>query len=166
MVIFLNLDGSAQKVVPERIFQGTNNVIAIDVIAPYAPTTALEIAFTLPNRQQTAYMPMTYVSAVTCGALTASAWEYALQRNVTEYEGTVLVGINAIGQTGNKTLYAVNFNVKRSILADLPPAPTLDVYQLLLQYVQQNTFNILKLDRRVKVLERNCSHCVARFYSQ
>lgn len=29
MVIYLNQDGSAQKVVPERIFQGTNNVIAI-----------------------------------------------------------------------------------------------------------------------------------------
>lgn len=38
MVIYLNQDGSAQKVVPERIFQGTNNVIAIDVIVPYTPS--------------------------------------------------------------------------------------------------------------------------------
>lgn len=153
MVIYLNQDGSAQKVVPERIFQGTNNVIAIDVIAPYAPTTALEIAFTLPNRQQTAYMPMTYVTAVISGAQTASAWEYVLQSNVTEYEGTVLISINAIGKNGNKTSYAVNFNVERSILPDLPPAPTPDVYQLLLQYIQQNSMNIVNLDKRVTDLE-------------
>lgn len=153
MVIFLNQDGSAQKVVPERIFQGTNNVIAIDVIAPYAPTTALEIAFTLPNREQTAYMPMTYVTAVISGAQTASAWEYVLQSNVTKYEGTVLISINAIGKNGNKTSYAVNFNVERSILPDLPPAPTPDVYQLLLQYIQQNSMNIVNLDRRVTDLE-------------
>lgn len=153
MVIYLNQDGSAQKVVPERIFQGTNNVIAIDVIAPYAPTTALEIAFTLPNRQQTAYMPMTYVTAVVSGAQTASAWEYVLQSNVTEYEGAVLISINAIGQNGNKTSYAVNFNVERSILPDLPPAPTPDVYQLLLQYIQQNSMNIINLDKRVTDLE-------------
>lgn len=153
MVIYLNQDGSAQKVVPERIFQGTNNVIAIDVIAPYAPTTALEIAFTLPNRQQTTYMPMTYVTAVISGAQTASAWEYVLQSNVTEYEGTVLISINAIGKNGNKTSYSVNFNVERSILPDLPPAPTPDVYQLLLQYIQQNSMNIINLDKRVTDLD-------------
>lgn len=165
MVIFLNQDGSAQKVVPERIFQGTNNVIAIDVIAPYAPTTALEIAFTLPNREQTSYMPMTYVTAVTSGAITASAWEYVLQSNVTEYEGTVLVSINAISNNGNKTSYAVSFNVERSILPDLPPAPTPDVYQLLLQYVQQNSINIIKLDKRMTDLENIAVRKVLRDFT-
>lgn len=165
MVIYLNLDGTARKVVPEHIFQGTNNEIAIDVIAPYPNSTAMEIAFTLPNWEKTIYYPMTYVTAVISGNMTASAWEYILPSTITQYEGTVLISINAIGSRGNKTSYQVNFNVEPSILPELPPQPTPDVYEILLQYIQQNSRNIIDLDKRVTELENTTVRKVLRDFT-
>lgn len=153
MVIYLNLDGTARKVVPEHVYQGSNNVIAIDVVAPYPNSTALEIAFTLPNYEKTIYYPMSYVTAVVSGDVTASAWEFVLPNTITQYAGTVLISINAIGARGNKTSYQVNFNVEPSILPELPPEPTPDVYEILLRYIQQNSQNIIELDKRVTDLE-------------
>lgn len=165
MVIYLNLDGTARKVVPEHIFQGSNNVIAIDVMAPYPNSTALEIAFTLPNWEKTIYYPMTYVTAVISGNMTASAWEYVLPSTITQYEGTVLISINAIGARGNKTSYQVNFNVEPSILPELPPEPSPDVYEILLQYIQQNSRNIIDLDKRVTELENTTVRKVLRDFT-
>lgn len=49
MIFFLNLDGTMIKVSEERIFQGSNNVSAIQFITPFSPPTALQISFTLHN---------------------------------------------------------------------------------------------------------------------
>lgn len=165
MLIFLNLDGTARKVVPEHVYQGSNNVIAIDVIAPYPNSTALEIAFTLPNWEKTIYYPMSYVTAVISGNMTASAWEFVLPNTITQYEGNVLISINAIGSRGNKTSYQVNFNVEPSILPELPPAPTPDVYEILLRYIQQNSQNIVDLDKRVTDLENTTVRKVLRDFT-
>lgn len=153
MLIFLNLDGTAEKIVPQHVFQGSNNVTDINVIAPYPNTTALEIAFTLPNYEKTIYYPMSYKTAMVCGNLTASAWVYSLDKSITQYEGTVLISINAIGTQGNRTSYQINFNVEPSIIPELPPMPTPDVYEILLRYIQQNSKNIVDLDKRVTDLE-------------
>lgn len=150
MNIFLNLDGTAQKVTPERVFQGSNNVTAIDVFAPFAETTALEIAFTLPDGSFTAYKPMNYVYNGTTSVV-VGVWEYMLSSSITAESGDVLVSINAVTTKGNQTSYQCRFTVEQSVIPALPPEPEADAYDLILQYLQQNSYAIVSLNAEQEV---------------
>ncbi|MDE7406485.1 MAG: hypothetical protein K2M89_06405 [Clostridiales bacterium] len=143
MVIFLNPDGTAEKVTPEHVYQGSNNVIDITVIAPYSMSTAIQIGFILPNGlywtspapENARYAPMEFVGPSEENG-TAGAWSFVLPISVTEQVGEVQVAINAIGTTGNTTSYLCQFTVEESVLPNLPDAsPEPSVYDLIQQYL-------------------------------
>lgn len=162
MVIFLNLDGSAEKITPQRIYQGSNNVTEITVIAPYPPDTALEIGFILPdglywNTPDGAhYAPMGFVGQN--AETRASAWNYVLPRSVTERQGEVCAAINARADDGNTTSYLCRFVIEESVLPEPPSAPEPGVYDLLLSYLARldgRTANVPNLVAKIQKVAGN-----------
>ena len=139
MVIFLNMDGTAEKVEPQHVYQGSNNVTSVTVVAPYAATTAMEIGFILPNglywtsEQGNRYMPMQFAGQEVIGGV--SAWTYRLQGSVTEQVGDLMIAINAVTTEGNTTSYLCKVQIEESVLPNLPPQPEPDVYDLIRKYL-------------------------------
>lgn len=140
MVIFLNMDGTAEKIEPQHVYQGSNNVTDVTVIAPYAATTAMEIGFILPNglywknEQGKRYMPMFSVEQDTIEGV--NAWTYSLTSSMTELVGELQIAINAKTANGNMTSYLCRTFVEESVLPDITnPPPDTDVYTMLQLYV-------------------------------
>lgn len=158
MIIFIKPDGTgkgrAEIVTPEVIYQGSNNVTNIVVMAPYAPQTSMEIGFILPDglywnapavsgKSGGRYAPMSFVEQNMTNKV--GVWEYALPASVTSMFGKVQIAINAITRinTGgtttveksNCTSYLCEFTVQESVVPDLPANPPDDVYTLLRQYL-------------------------------
>lgn len=146
MVIYLNTDGTAEKVTPQHVYQGSNNVIDITVIAPYPNTCAMEIGFILPNdlywqapsteegKYGGNYAPMESVTDY--DTVSANAWNFVLPITVTQMPGKVGIAIKATTAHGERTSYLCEFIVEESILPILPAsAPEPSVYQLILQYL-------------------------------
>jgi len=162
MLIFLNADGSAQKVTPEHIYQGSTQVNQIEVIAPYDNLTAMSIAFSLPNGTATTYMPMLYPTTQPYSLQGLFAWNYSIPYAVTENEGTVGIVINAVGSTGNRTSYQVSFLVETSILPEPPAEPEADTWELLLQYYQLNASQIADHETRISTNEADIANLEPR----
>lgn len=139
MVIFLNADGSCEKVTPEHVYQGSDNVNEITVIAPFAQSTTLMIGFVLPNglywqsSDGSRYAPMDYVPQSINGNV--GAWHYNLRRSVTKLMGDLYIAVNAITAQGNTTSYMCKVFIEESVLPNLPSAPEPDVYELILKYL-------------------------------
>ena len=139
MVIFLNMDGTAEKVEPQHVYQGSDNTAAVTVVAPFANSTAVEIGFILPNglywtsEQGNRYMPMQFAGQEVIGGV--SAWTYRLQGSVTELVGDLMIAINAVTAEGNTTSYLCKVQIEESVLPNLPPQPEPDVYDLIRQYL-------------------------------
>lgn len=150
MLIYLNLDGTAEKVVPQHIYQGSNNVTQVQAITPFPSTTYLEAAFILPDGSRTAYKPMNYVNNIELKAFT---YTIDLDSTVLEQSGDAYIAINAVFSQGNQTSYLVKFIIEQSILPTLPPEPTPSVYDLIMRYIQKNSADILMLEDRVEALE-------------
>lgn len=162
MVIFLNLDGSAEKITPQRIYQGSNNVTEITVIAPYPPDTRLEIGFILPDGlywnepNGSRYAPMGFVGQN--AETRASAWNYVLPRSVTERQGEVCAAINARTDDGNTTSYLCRFVIEESVLPKPPSEPEPGVYALLRSYLARldgRTANVPNLVAKIRKVAGN-----------
>ena len=152
MVIFLKTDGNgkgdAQIITPEAVYQGSDNVTDITVIAPFSAQTAMSIGFILPNGLYWLvdgtpaggnYAPMVFVEQDF--TTKANVWKYTLERSVTEKFGVVQIAINAAYMDGetqkaNCTSFLCSFTVQESVVP-IPPAtePPADVYELLRQYL-------------------------------
>lgn len=139
MVIFLNMDGSCQKITPEHVYQGSNNVDDVTVVAPFAQSTALLIGFVLPNGlywespDGSRYAPMDYVPQSVDSKV--GAWHYNLRSSVTQLMGELYVAINAVTAQGNTTSYMCKVFVEESVLPNLPAQPEPNVYDLILKYL-------------------------------
>lgn len=162
MVIFLNMDGTAEKITPQHVFQGSNNVTEITVVAPYTPDTALEIGFILPDGlywnepDGPRYAPMAFVGQN--AETRASAWNYVLPQSVTERQGEVFAAINARTVGGNTTSFLCRFTVEESVLPKPPSEPEPDVYELLLLYLARldgRTVNVPNLVAKIQKVAGN-----------
>ena len=143
MNIFLNRDGSCQKVTPYRIYQGSANVSTITVIAPFNTQSALSIAFSLPNGTRTTYQGMSFSPSNQPGKNDGIFfWTYKIPFAVTEYAGTVGVSINVVSATNNQTSYLCTFEVEESIVPTVPAEPDNDTWEALLVLYQQNAVAI------------------------
>lgn len=155
MVIFLNLDGSCQKITPEHIYQGSNNVTDITVVAPFSPDTAMGIGFILPNGRYwtnddgVRYMPMEFAEQSV--NRNVSAWHFALPDSVTAVMGDLYIAFNAVTITGNTTSYMCKVQIEESVLPNDAPPPDMSVYDYLKMY-------LARLDGRTK----NVPNLVAR----
>lgn len=147
MVIFLNLDGSCQKITPEHIYQGSDNVTDITVVAPFSPDTAMGIGFILPNGRYwtnddgVRYMPMEFAEQSVNQNI--SAWHFALPGSVTAAMGDLYIAFNAVTIMGNTTSYMCKVQIEESVLPNDAPPPDMSVYDYLKMY-------LARLDGRTK----------------
>ncbi|MDR3317927.1 MAG: hypothetical protein LBS99_00630, partial [Clostridiales bacterium] len=136
MVIFLNLDGSAEKVSPQRLFQGSNNVTNVDVIAPFSSLTALNIGFIRPDGTVRGYFPMEYVTQSVNPK--AAVWTFKLPFAVLNEMGELSIAINAVTVKGNTTSYLCVVTVEESVLPyPQPEPPDPDAYDYITLYLQR-----------------------------
>lgn len=162
MVIFLGLDGTCENVTPDRVFQGSNSVSEITVVAPYPATTALEIGFVLPSglyaqsSNGSHYFPMTLKSQDRVQGI--NVWTYALDRSITAQNGELLIALNAITQDGNTTSFLCKQTVEESVLPNMPTVPSVDVYELIKLYIARldaRTTNVPDLVASVEKVAAN-----------
>lgn len=135
MVIFLNLDGSARAVTQEHLYQGSNNVTEVVVVAPFSGQMPLHIAFRLPDGITTTYELMRYIGH----SGTNGTWQYTMRSNVLAQSGELEISINARTDKSSTTSYICKLQVEESILADLPDVPDEDTYDVLAGYIIDHT---------------------------
>lgn len=163
MVIFLNLDGSCENVTPQNVYQGSNNVTEIDVVAPFPSTTALQIGFILPDglylqssAEDARYAPMELVPQETVTNI--NVWRYMLPKSVTANPGDVFIAINAVTAQGNTTSYLVKQVISESVLPERPTQPDPSVYDLLSLYIarlEARTANVANLVTSIQKSDGN-----------
>lgn len=147
MVIYIKSDGTTQVVSPEHIYQGSS-VNTITLLTPFPSTVAMQVGFRLPDGSVEQYKPMQYVDTVINGA-TVSAYTYQLTAAITAQVGAVGIAFCALFSNGKQTSYLANVEVERSILPELPPAPSEDVYDLILRYLQQSASDIINIQEQL-----------------
>ena len=180
MVIFLKTDGNgkgdAQIITPEVVYQGSDNVTDITVIAPFSAQTAMSIGFILPDglywfarpldpndpHSGGNYAPMVFVKQDF--TTKANVWKYTLPRSVTEMHGVVQIALNAAYMDGetqkaNCTSFLCDFTVQESVVPSLPATePPADVYELLRQYLAYLDARTANVPNLVKSIQQTASN--------
>jgi hypothetical protein len=147
MIFYCDLQGNLKAFQNETVYQGSNNVTTIYVVAPFNRPVGLNISFTKPNKLVTSpaimkwvgtlgnvKIPVSFVNIPEQFTDTYNVWAYALPYSITEQSGVVGVSVNAViadsvdesGQQayrGNLTTFTGQFTVAYSAL----PAPPSDI---------------------------------------
>ena len=147
MIFYCDLQGNLKAVQNETVYQGSNNVTTIYVVAPFSRPVGLNISFTKPNKLVTSpaimkwvgtlgnvKIPVSFVNIPEQFTDTYNVWAYALPYSITEQNGVVGVSVNAViadsvdasGQQaykGNLTTFTGQFTVAYSAL----PSPPTDI---------------------------------------
>ena len=162
MVIFLNLDGSCENVTPQKVYQGSNNVTEITLVAPFPSTTAMQIGFVLPDglywesSEHARYAPMEFVPQETVSGI--NVWKFILSFSVTAQQGDLYIAVNATTADGNTTSYMVKQIIEESVLPNEPNPPDLSVYDYLSLYLARldgRTENVANLVKSVQKVAPN-----------
>lgn len=162
MVIFLNLDGSCENVTPQKVYQGSNNVTEITVVAPFPSTTKMQIGFVLPDglywetSEHARYVPMEFVPQETVSGI--NVWKFILPFSVTAQQGDLYIAVNATTADGNTTSYMVKQIIEESVLPNEPNPPDLSVYDYLSLYLARldgRTENVANLVKSVQKVAPN-----------
>lgn len=162
MVIFLNLDGSCENVTPQKVYQGSNNVTEITVVAPFPSTTEMQIGFVLPDglywesSEHARYAPMEFVPQETVSGI--NVWKFILPFSVTAQQGDLYIAVNATTTDGNTTSYMVKQIIEESVLPNEPNPPDLSVYDYLSLYLARldgRTENVANLVKSVQKVAPN-----------
>lgn len=147
MIFYCDLQGNLKAFQNETVYQGSNNVTTIYVVAPFSRPVGLNISFTKPNKLVTSpaimkwvgtlgnvKIPVLFVNIPEQFTDTYNVWAYALPYSITEQNGVVGVSVNAViadsvdtnGQQaykGNLTTFTGQFTVAYSAL----PSPPTDI---------------------------------------
>ena len=147
MIFYCDLQGNLKAFQNETVYQGSNNVTTIYVVAPFNRPVGLNISFTKPNKLVTSpaimkwvgtlgnvKIPVSFVNIPEQFTETYNVWAYALPYSITEQNGVVGVSVNAViadsvdasGQqayAGNLTTFTGQFTVAYSAL----PSPPTDI---------------------------------------
>lgn len=147
MIFYCDLQGNLKAFQNETVYQGSNNVTTIYVVAPFSRPVGLNISFTKPNKLVTSpaimkwvgtlgnvKIPVSFVNIPEQFTDTYNVWAYALPYSITEQSGVVGVSVNAViadsvdesGQQayrGNLTTFTGQFTVAYSAL----PSPPTDI---------------------------------------
>lgn len=147
MIFYCDLQGNLKAFQNETVYQGSNNVTTIYVVAPFNRPVGLNISFTKPNKLVTSpavmkwvgtlgnvKIPVSFVNIPEQFTDTYNVWAYALPYSITEQTGVVGVSVNAViadsvdasGQQaykGNLTTFTGQFTVAYSAL----PSPPTDI---------------------------------------
>lgn len=142
MLIALKQNGVAEIVAPSRLFRGSEAEEYI-VLSPYPNTVPLQIAFISPTGENSGYLPMTSVELPE---------QYQnLGLSAKSYVDTLAIGTNEVGdayicicatlpsENGSikKPSYMCQYTVEETALPELPETPTVNQYDLILQYMAE-----------------------------
>lgn len=139
IIIALYQNGVAEIVSPSRIFQGTDSE-QIVVLSPYPYTVPLQISYTSPKGVNNGYVPMQPID-LPSDYTTVSAWQYSPGSSWTQTYGTAYINLlvnlptETSGTYGQLTTFMCQITIEQSILPTLPPTPTQDVYDQILEYL-------------------------------
>ena len=139
IIIALYQNGVAEIVSPSRIFQGTDSE-QIVVLSPYPYTVPLQISYTSPKGVNNGYVPMQPID-LPSDYTTVSAWQYSPGSSWTQNYGTAYINLlvnlptETSGTYGQLTTFMCQITIEQSILPTLPPTPTQDVYDQILEYL-------------------------------
>lgn len=162
MVIFLNLDGSCENVTPQKVYQGSNNVTEITLVAPFPSTTVMQIGFVLPDglywetSERERYVLMEFVPQETVSGV--NVWKFILPFSVTAKQGDLYIAVNATTTDGNTTSYMVKQIIEESVLPNEPNPPVPSVYEYLSLYLARldgRTENVANLVKSVQKVAPN-----------
>lgn len=147
MIFYCDLQGNLKAFQNETVYQGSNNVTTIYVVAPFSRPVGLNISFTKPNKLVTSpvimkwvgtlgnvKIPVSFVNIPEQFTDTYNVWAYALPYSITEQNGVVGVSVNAViadsvdasgnqAYKGNLTTFTGQFTVAYSAL----PSPPTDI---------------------------------------
>lgn len=132
MVIITNANGDVVKNIPENIYQGSNNANSIVVLAPFASSSQLTIAYRLPDGVLTEPALMTPYEDVP-SEYDLSGWSINLDEAITEKYGNVDFQVRATTNSGTVVAsFGFNFTVLRGVAPILPPTPSQSIYEQIL----------------------------------
>ncbi len=147
IVIYFNGEGTAEKLSPEHVYQGSNQS-GVLVFAPTPPQTAMGIAFKLPDGTSTPYYPMTYQGNYEG----LSQYEYTMPTSITQLSGQAVIAVQALYSDGQQNSQQVDFEIEPSVVV-VPPEPTPDIYDLLKQAIVKNAADIAGIQGQIDNIE-------------
>ena len=136
IVIYINGEGTAEKLSPQHVYQGSNQS-GVLVFAPTPPQTEVGIAFKLPDGTSTPYYHMTYQGNYEG----LSQYEFTLPSSITQLAGHAAIALQALYSDGQQNSQLIEFTIEESVVV-LPPELPPNVYDLLRQAISQNTADI------------------------
>lgn len=153
MIIYINGEGTAEKLYPQHIYQGSN-ISGIYVCAPYPAGTAVSAAFRLPDGTVTPYYAMT-LSGQEAEAGVAM-WQFTLPRAITQKAGRAALSFMAQFGSGSggaypqQTSVKIEFDIEPSVSPGLPDEPTPDAWAVI-------TAKIAEIEKSVSDIQSTIS---------
>ncbi len=144
IVIYMNTEGTAQKVSPSQIYQGSNQS-SVTVFANVPTTTAMSIAFKLPDGTNTSYYPMTYIP----NSDGLAQYEFTLNASLTQKAGQAAIALMAVFSDGRQTSQLIAFEIEPSVLPELPSSIDEDAYEIIMQYLQKDREDIVAIQSQI-----------------
>ncbi len=140
MIFFVANDGTVISSVPSPVYQGSVNVNNVYLIAPFAENLQVTVAFKLPNGVYTERFPMAQVQELR-GIInektgkTYNGWQFSMPNEITQYFGTVTAQFFFYSAQGGVVTATslVSFVVEKGVPQILPSAPSVDVYDKILE---------------------------------
>lgn len=140
MIFFLKADGTLIKSAPDTVYQGSAEAGKIYVVAPLNAGMLVDVYYELPNGERWgAYLLENNGKVIDDADLPEgwALWSTSLASAITQYAGTLKAqfGFYQSG-TADKvpiiTSQAVAITIAKGVVRDLPEAPTIDVYEQIL----------------------------------
>ncbi len=153
IVIYMNSEGTAQKVSPSQIYQGSNQS-SVTVFANVPTTTAMSIAFKLPDGTNTSYYPMTYIP----NSDGLAQYEFTLNASLTQKAGQAAIALMAVFSDGRQTSQLIAFEIEPSVLPELPPSVDESAYELIMQYLQKDREDITAIQSQINDIQETADN--------
>ena len=153
IVIYINAEGTVQVVSPSHIYQGSNQS-SVTVFAPVPTTTALSIAFRLPDGTSTPYYPMTYIQ----NSDGLSQYKFTIGASITQKAGKSAIALSMLYTDGRQTSQLIEFDIEPSVLPELPESIDENAYEIIMQYLQQDRSDITAIQGQINDIEETADN--------
>ena len=144
IVIYINGEGTAEKLSPQHVYQGSNQT-GVTVFAPVPTTTAISIAFKLPDGTSSPYYPMTFIQSVEG----LSQYEFTIPSSITQLAGHASIALRALYSDGQQTSQLIDFEIEPSLLPQSTEDIDQSAYDIILRYLQQDRSDITTLQGQI-----------------
>lgn len=134
MIISLTLNGEIYNMEPEQIYQGSNNVNEIFIIAPLSANTNFTMAFELPNGYKTQPYVLERIAPV---SNTLNTWKLVVGHPLTQYYGKVNFQFKGVINGTTTASGQGSFKVIEGVDWVLPALPDITTYELLVNKIAQ-----------------------------